>query len=114
MPPKRNPLNLNALQLKTLTILQEVATLEEAAVPDPATGSVKLTALPHAHGNHFHVGTKVVSSADATGLTNSGVWAALERKGLVKTNFPEDVTLTAEGLGYDTGLRDQILHGGDH
>ena len=114
MPTKRNPLNLNPLQLKTLTILQELATLEEAAERDPATGAVKLTALPHAHGDHFHVGRQMVASADATGLSNPGVWAALERKGLVRTNFPDDVTVTPEGLNYDTGMHGAILHDGGH
>jgi hypothetical protein len=34
MPPKRNPLNLNALQLKTLTLLQELARLTDYSRPD--------------------------------------------------------------------------------
>lgn len=114
MPPKKNPLNLNGLQLRTLTILQHLATLPDISERDEASGAVKLTALPHAHGNHFHVGDKIVAASDATGLGNPAVWAALERKGLVKTNFPEDVTLTAEALAYETGLRDSILHSGDH
>jgi hypothetical protein len=109
---KSNPLNLNPLQLKTLTLLQAVAEIEEVAQKDDATGNIKLTALPHAHGNHFHVGRYTVDAADATGLQNSGVWAALARKNLVITNFPQDVTLTREGADYDTGLRDEILHAG--
>ncbi len=109
---KSNPLNLNTLQLKTLTLLQAVAEIEEVAEKDAATGHVKLTALPHAHGNHFHVGRYTVDAADATGLQNAGVWAALTRKGLVLTNFPHDVTLTREGATYETGLKDQILHAG--
>lgn len=111
---KSNPLSLNALQLKTLTILQAVAEIEEVAEKDPVTGSIRLTALPHAHGNHFHVGRYLVDAADATGLQNAGVWAALSRKGLVIPNFPQDVTLTREGAKYDTGLRDSILHAADH
>lgn len=107
-----NPLNLNALQLKTLTLLQAVAEIEEVAEKDPATGHIKLTALPHAHGNHFHVGRYTVDAADATGLQNGAVWATLTRKGLVITNFPHDVTLTREGAAYETGLRDKILHAG--
>ena len=59
---KNNPLNLNPLQLKTLTLLQAVAEIEEVAQKDPATGHIKLTALPHAHGNHFHVGRYTVDA----------------------------------------------------
>ena len=111
---KTNPLNLNTLQLKTLTILQAVAEIEDVAQKDPATGSIKLTALPHAHGNHFHVGNYLVDAADATGLQTAGVWAALTRKGLVIPNFPQDVTLTRDGVRYETGMRELILHGADH
>ena len=114
MPDKKNPLGLNGLQLKTLTILQAVAEMDEVVERNAADGSVKIKSLPHAHGNHFHVGRYLVSTADATGLQNSGVWAALERKGLVATDFPNSVTLTAEALKYDTGLRQSMLHSGDH
>ena len=114
MSIKKNPLNLNTLQLKTLTILQAVAELPEAAERNETDGSVKITALPHAHGNHVHVGPYMVSGADATGLQNGGVWAALERKGLVSTDFPNSVTLHKVGVDYDTGLRQSILHEGGH
>lgn len=114
MTDKKNPLNLNPLQLKTLTILQAVAEIDEIVERNDAEGSVKIKSLPHAHGNHFHVGKYLVSGADATGLQNSGVWAALERKGLVATDFPNSVTLTKDALEYDTGMRDAILHQGDH
>ena len=114
MTLKRNPLNLNALQLRTLTILQELARLPDIAVPDPASGATTINALPHAHGDHFHIGDKLVMSRDASGLNNPAVWAALERKGVVKTNFPENVVLTADGAAYDTGLREAIFHGHDH
>ncbi len=90
MPDKKNPLGLNTLQLKTLTILQAVAEIDDAEVTEPneTDGSIKIKSLPHAHGNHFHVGRYLVSAGDATGLQNSGVWAALERKGLVATDSP--------------------------
>jgi hypothetical protein len=114
MPDKKNPLGLNALQLKTLTILQAVAEVDEIVERNAADGSIKIKSLPHAHGNHFHVGRYLVSASDATGLQNSGVWAALERKGLVATDFPNSVTLNAEGVKYDTGLRESMLHTGDH
>lgn len=115
MPPKANPLQLNALQLKTLAIMQELARLPDWSRPDPETGEVTLLGMPQPHGDHFHVGPRVVRSRDATGLANAGVWKALERKGLAKAAaFPMQLTLTPAGLGYDTGSIGQVLHGGDH
>jgi len=100
MPPKKNPLNLNPLQLKTLTLLQELARLEGHAAPADA------------HGDHFHLGGSIVLSQDATGLGNEAVWVALQRKGLIRSQFPVAAILTPAGLGYETGLRDRILHRG--
>ena len=115
MSSKKNPLNLNALQLKTLAILQELATLEDWSRRDEASGEATIVALPHPHGDHFHVGRKVVLSRDANGLSNPGVWKALERKGLAKgAVFPHQLTLTPAGEGYDTGSVGTILHGSDH
>src|ERR1700683_4317240 len=109
MPPKRNPLNLNALQLKTLTLLQALAALPDAK-PGAEEGSVTLTSLPDPHGDHFHLGDAIVAARDATGLRNPAVWTALERKDLVKTQFPQSATLLPAGRDYDTGLREAILH----
>src|SRR3954452_8199501 len=111
MPQKCNPLTLNALQLKTLTLLQELARLagKPAAAEGDEPGSVAITEFPHAHGDHFHLGGSVVASRDATGLYNPAVFTALERKGLVRTRFPEAVILTPAGQQYDTGMRDTIL-----
>lgn len=115
MPPKSNPLQLNALQLKTLAILQELAGLDGWAQRDEASGEATILGIPHPHGDHFHVGAKVVMSRDATGLANEGVWKALERKGLAKAAiFPQQITLTPEGLRYETGVAQQILHGSGH
>jgi hypothetical protein len=113
MPPKKNPLNLNPLQLKTLTLLQALAVLPDAK-PGDAEGSVLLTSLPDPHGDHFHLGGAVVAARDATGLRNPAVWAALERKGLVKTQFPQSAMLLAAGREYDTGLTDAILQRATH
>lgn len=113
MPPKKNPLGLNPLQLKTLTLLQALAALPDSK-PGEAEGSVLLTSLPDPHGDHFHLGDAVVAAKDATGLRNPAVWAALERKGLVKTQFPESATLLATGCEYDTGLTHAILHRASH
>ena len=113
MLTKRNPLNLNPLQLKTLTLLQALALLPDAK-PGETEGSMLLTALPDPHGDHFHLGDAVVAAKDATGLRNPAVWAALERKGLVTTQFPQSATLLATGRDYDTGLKDAILHRSSH
>lgn len=120
MPPKKNPLNLNSLQLKTLTILQELARSPHHAMPagkenGGGPGAVLVTNLPHPHGDHFHVGPEAVAfTKDATGLTNPAVWTALERKGLIRSEFPHAAILTEAGLAYDTGLRDTILHRSHH
>jgi hypothetical protein len=110
MPAKRNPLNLNPLQLRTLTLLQEAARHTEYSRPGTEPGSVEITGLPHPHGDHFHLGEAVVAARDATGLRNPGVWTALERKRLVQFLPAGGALLTAEGIAYDTGLREQILH----
>lgn len=114
MPPKVNPLKLNPLQCKTLVLFQELARHPETA-DTLESGDKVLTTLPRPHGNHFHVGPKVVMSKDATGLYNPAVWAALERKGLIRgVSFPHALTLTKAGQDYDTGIADHILHGSDH
>jgi hypothetical protein len=114
MPTKRNPLNLNPLQLKTLTLLQAIALLPNGTKPGAEEGSTVITALPDPHGDHFHLGDAVVAARDATGLRNQAVWTALERKGLVHTQFPDSATLTAAGRDYDTGMREAILHRSEH
>jgi len=113
MPARKNPLNLNPLQLKTLTLLQELARSPSHAerLPD---GAIRVSQLPRPHGDHFHVGAAVVMARDANGLGNPAAWAALERKGLIKSDFPDAAVLTPAGLAYDTGLADSILHRGGH
>lgn len=114
MPPVKNPLGLNNLQLKTLALLQAVAEAEPGPI-DEASGEMVLDRLPHAHGDHFHVGPHVVSARDATGLGNHAVWVALERKGLARAlAFPHAIALTKAGREYDTGVGSAILHGHDH
>ncbi len=114
MPPKRNPLNLNPLQLKTLTLLQELARLAGKPAAEDEPGGLAINELPHPHGDHFHLGDAVVAARDATGLRNPAVWAALERKGLIRPRLPEAVVLTPLGQQYDTGLREAILHRAEH
>ncbi|MCH8110925.1 MAG: hypothetical protein IH905_03050 [Proteobacteria bacterium] len=114
MPPKRNPLKLNALQLKTLAILQELAGLPDCGRPDEAGGGTVLAYLPQPHGDHYHLGENGVSASNATGLRNPSVWGALARKGLVGADFADVLMLTAQGLAYDTGVRDKIVMRPDH
>jgi hypothetical protein len=114
MAPKRNPLKLNPLQLKTLTVFQQLATVPELASTDENTGEVLIRSMPRPHGDHFHCGDAVVMSKDATGLQNENVWRALERKGLARSMFPGAIALLPAALSYDTGLSDQILHRPDH
>lgn len=114
-----NPLKLNTLQLKTLVLLQELARHKETAQPAPAEagageGAVMLTQFPHAHGNHFHIGDYVCAGADANGLRVEPVWIALQRKGLAKSFFPQAIILTKDGIDYETGIKDQVLHGSGH
>lgn len=113
MPPKHNPLKLNPLQLRTLTLLQALAEVPDAAVRTEA-GEVIVTHLPRPHGDHFHLGGAVVAASDATGLANEAVWNALQRKGLARAEWPRQIVLTLEGLHYDTGLADEILHPAHH
>ncbi len=108
MPPKSNPLKLNPLQLRTLSLLQGLAGLPDAAVRD-ANGEITITRFPQAHGDHFHLGNAMVAAKDATGLYNEAVWNALARKGLARADWPHRITLTAAGLGYETGAEGEIF-----
>lgn len=114
MPAPTNPLKLNPLQLKTLAILQALA--EEPAFADPpdAEGTVRIRALPHAHGDHFHIGAAVVLAKDATGLSNHNVYNVLARKGLILAGPAGEPVLTPAGLAYETGIARQILHRSGH
>jgi hypothetical protein len=115
MAPKKNPLNLNPLQLRTLTLLQELARLPGHSRPaDDEPGAILVANLPQPHGDHFHLGDAVVMTRDATGLANEAAWIALQRKGLIKSLFPRAAVLTPAGLAYDTGLGGSLLHRGDH
>ncbi|MCB1833988.1 MAG: hypothetical protein KDH19_11225 [Geminicoccaceae bacterium] len=114
MTNRKNPLKLNALQLKTMAILQYLARQENWALPADEDGNVVLRGLPSPHGDHFHVGDALVRARDATGLFNRAVYTALGRRGLVTpgtTGFP---AITPMGLEYDTGISADILHRSDH
>ena len=114
MAPKANPAKLNPLQLRTLTLLQAIAQIPGASNSTPE-GDTAITQFPHAHGDHFHLGDATVMGRDATGLENENVWNALARKGLIKAAWPDQIALTPEGVAYETGIADEILHkGGGH
>ena len=117
MPPKINPLRLNKLQLRTLALAQVLANDPDSGLRDEASGEVTLTSLPRPHGDHVHIGGFVVSARDASGFANPAVWTALARKGLTRPsdpNGPMGVTLTVDGLNYDTGLSERFAAPSDH
>jgi hypothetical protein len=111
---KKNPLKLNALQLRTLVILQQMARSPNHAQPGDEEGSIFVSNFPAAHGNHFHIGDAVVSARDASGLANANVFTILERKGLLRSMHPMGALLSAAALAYDTGIDSQVLHRSDH
>jgi hypothetical protein len=111
---RSNPKKLNALQLKTLAILQALAAERAFADSPDGDGAVLIHTMPPAHGNHFHVGPAAVLARDATGLGNRNVMSALMRKGLLLASPAGQPVLTAEGVAYDTGIASQILHSTDH
>ena len=65
MAPRRNPLGLNPLQLRTLTLLQQLAQSPDYSQPGEDSGTIVLTRLPQPHGDHFHLGRAVVATRDA-------------------------------------------------
>ena len=83
MPPKNNPLKLNALQLRTLSLLQAIAKIPGAATRGE-NGEWVINQFPAAHGDHFHLGDATVAQKDATGLYIEAVWNALSRRGLAR------------------------------
>ena len=114
MPPKKNPLKLNKLQSRTLALAQVLANDPSATETNEETGEVTLLQLPHAHGNHVHVGQFTVSAKDASGFSNPAVWTVLERKGLARAEGLVCVVLTKAGREYDTGLGEKFFAPSDH
>jgi hypothetical protein len=114
MAPRINPLKLNPLQLRTLTLLQALTRVSGASSNGPGQGEKTIERFPQAHGDHFHLGEAVVSGKDATGLYNEKVWHALERKGLARADWPHRITLTQPGQVYETGLANELLRSGGH
>lgn len=114
MPPRRNPLKLNPLQARTLTILQTLARLPGMSTSGPGAGEITVERFPQAHGDHLHLGDGVVSGKDITGLYIEQVWHALERKGLARADWPHRIVLTADGLAYDPGMNGALLRRSPH
>lgn len=104
-----NPKRLNALQLRTLAILQAIARDPVYAEPPDADGTVLIRGLPEPHGDHYHIAGGIVSARDASGLGNRNVFEALVRKGLLRPGPAGMPVLTAEGLAYDTSAAGRIL-----
>lgn len=114
MPTAKNTVKLNSLQKKTLILLQKLAIHPDSSQTLEGSEDVKITRLPHAHGNHMHVGDFVVSSKDASGLDNKSVWVALARKGLIRESWEEEIVVTTQGLAFSTGLEDKFMSVSDH
>ena len=112
MPP--NPKRLNKLQLKTLALLQEIVK-HPLYAEETESGDFRIRMMPEPHGDHFHIGAKVVFARDATGLSNQSVHAALFRKELIDL-IPTtgEIIVSKDALDYPTGVADKILHGSDH
>lgn len=97
-------IKLNALQSKTLALFQELAKSEETSAKIEGSKDISIMFLPTAHGDHVHIGRFVVSAKDASGLSNETVWKALERKGMLQSEFPYRIILMPQGQEQDTGL----------
>lgn len=105
---RKKSIKLNPLQRRTLALFQVLAQSPESSTVNEATGEVTVSYLPQSHGNHVHIGKFVVSGQEASGFSNEAVWKILDRKGLIKSNFPIQATLTGAGLEFETGLRDHF------
>jgi len=111
---KKNPLKLNKLQLRTLALAQVIAEDPGLVRRDEASGDVTLLSLPSPHGDHVHIGKFSVGVREISGFSNPAVWVVLQRKGLARNADGMTVTLTAEGLAYDTGLGHHFRQPSDH
>ena len=105
---------LNPLQSKTLVLLQILARDADSSSVIADSEDIRITRLPHGHGNHMHVGEYVVSAKDASGLENPAVWIALARKGFVREGWPSEIIVTTAGLAFSTGLENKFVSMSDH
>ncbi|MEH6525977.1 MAG: hypothetical protein V7723_07870 [Sneathiella sp.] len=107
-------IKLNPLQSKTLVLLQILARDADSSAAIAESNDIRVTRLPHGHGNHMHVGQYVVAAKDASGLDNPAVWTALSRKGFVRENWQTEIIITAAGLAFSTGLESKFVSTSDH
>jgi hypothetical protein len=114
MSIKKNPLKLNPLQLRTLTVLQLLAEMPGAGQAGPQAGEATISRFPTPHGDHLHLGDFIVGVKDATGLQNKAVWNALTRKGLARSDWPRAIVLTQEGRSYQTDMSQKIVSRAEH
>jgi len=112
MPPRANPLKLNKLQLRTLALVQLLISETGQGIHDQDSGDVTLMSLPQPQGDRVYLGRYAVSTREASGFSNAGVWSALARKGLARGGPP--VTITKQGLAYETGISDMFVKPSDH
>lgn len=108
------PVKLNALQKRTLALIQELAEESDLGLKDESSGNIRVHIHLHSHHDHVHIGRFTVSTRFASGLQNQNVWTALERKGLIVGQFPVSLDLTPEGQAVKTGVRQQMLEHSDH
>ncbi len=108
------PVTPNAPQAQTLALLQQLAKHDDSSVTLEESSDRKITRLPHAHGDHMHVGDFVVSAKDGSGFNNPSVWIALARKGLIRDGYPAEIVITEAGLNHATGLESKFMQHSDH
>jgi len=111
---KKNPLQLNKLQLRTLALLQILAEEYHDKETPYQNNGITVKNLPPLHGDHVHIGRFTVSSREISGFSNSSVLAALSRKKLIDYSFPPSITITKEGLQYKTELIQKLKNLSDH
>ena len=109
MPVGTSPLKLNRLQLRILTIFQQLARFPETSSENIEIGEVMISNLPKPRGSQFYCGNSIVLTKNSTGLTNESVWKALERKGLARSFFPLGIAIKTNRMNYNMGLSKLIL-----
>tara|TARA_A100001037_G_scaffold209650_1_gene187864 strand:+ start:3721 stop:4002 length:282 start_codon:yes stop_codon:yes gene_type:complete len=86
-----------------------LALFRETSSENIETSEIMISNLAKPRGSQFYCEDSIVLTKNLIGLTNESVWKALERKGLARSFFPLGITLTTNGMNYDTGLSKLIL-----
>ena len=113
MPPRNNPLKLNSLQLRTLTCCRRWRAFR-APQRMPAMAKSPSRSFRRHMAITFISATRWSRARMRPDSINEAVWNALARKGLARSDYPRQIVLTAEGLGYNTGEAREILRGSGH